>query len=69
MQENISYPASILHPDRHVQSQPALQSFTVYLTKYELPLNQHCVYYIAGDEAHREKDYDGQYEQGGDYEQ
>ena len=62
-----SYPASILHVHRHVQSQHMLKSFTVYFTTDEFILTQHYVYYIAGDEAHREKHQDGQYKQGGDH--
>ena len=57
---NTSYPASILHVDRHVQSQHSLESFTVYI-----PLHiERChpadqdVDDIAGDEAYREKDQD-----------
>ena len=31
MKKNTSHPASILHPDRHVQSQHTLNSLTIYL--------------------------------------
>jgi hypothetical protein len=34
-----------------------------------LDLSLQVVYYIAGDEADGEKDYDGQDKQGGDYQQ
>ena len=58
-----SYPASVLYVHRHVQSQPALESFAVYIATDGPPsshLGHHYVYYIAGDEADREKDYDAQ---------
>ena len=67
--ENLADPASILHPDRHVQSQPTLESFTVYIATHPLHLTQHGVYDVAGDEAHREKDEDAQEKQGGDDQQ
>ena len=66
-----SYPASILHVDRHVQSQHMFKSFTVNPPHaWELfHPTQYYVYYIAGDKVDREKDQDSQYPQGGDYQQ
>ena len=66
--ENISHPASILHVDRHVQSQHTLKSFTVNGAT-PIHLSHHDVYDIARDEADREKDQDAQDEQGGDDQQ
>ena len=45
------------------------QSFTVYIAASVHQICNHYVYYIAGDEADGEKDEDGQYKQGGDYQQ
>ena len=69
MQENTSYPASILHVDRHVQSQHTLKSFTVYIASFQSHPAYDKVYCIARDEADGEKDQDAQYEQRGDYQQ
>ena len=63
-----SYPASVLHVDGHVQSQHTLNNLTLSQFRAFHAI-QHNVYCIAGDEAHREKDYDGQDKQGGDYQQ
>ena len=69
MQEDTPYPASILHVDRHVQSQPTLERFTVDTHTHVLQVTKHRIYYIARDEADREKDEDAQYEQRGDDQQ
>ena len=48
-----------------------LHSFTVKLAAAPLGFHptHHCVYYIAGDEADREKDENAEDKQGGDDEQ
>ena len=68
-QENPSQPPSILHPGRHVQSQLPFKRLPVYLREGHLHPAQHDVDDIAGDEAHREKDQDAQYQQGRDDQQ
>ena len=65
-----SHPAPILHPDRHIQSQPTLESRTVNPPRYvDLHPSLQYVYDIAWDEAHREKDQDAQDKQGRDDQQ
>ena len=64
MPEDTCDPASILHVHGHVQSEHVLERFAVHLGADEFILAQHCVYSIAGDEAHRKKDQDAQDEQG-----
>ena len=61
---------SVLHPDRHIQSQPTLERRTVNPPRYvDLHPSLQYVYDIAGDEADREKDQDAQDKQRGDDQQ
>ena len=70
MPEHLADPASILHPHRHVQSQPTLERCPVHISAtHPLYLTQHGVDDVAGDEAHGEKDDDAQEKQGGDDQQ
>ena len=45
-----------------------LQRLTVHLAGHPFNPQRHYAYYIAGEEADGEKDYDTQYKQGGNYE-
>ena len=69
-QHDIAEPASVLHVDGQVQSEHVLECRPVHTNPSNIAsFNQHCVYRVARQEAHREKDEDAQDEQRGDDEQ
>ena len=72
MKKNISHPASILHPDRHVQSEHALNSLTIYLyhtCTHVFHATFDEIYDVARYEAYGEEDEDRQDKERGDNQQ
>ncbi len=75
MQQDAAHPACVLHVRRHVQPQPALElrpelGVVFSCTTRRFNHSEHEeVDDVAGDEAHREKDQDGDQKKGGNQQQ